>query len=1366
MKSFRYVVIVLLIIISAMRGYAQQEYLYQQLNNSDGLSSSYVNRIYQDKDQLIWFATWDGLNFYDGSLFHVFNYNKPGNNNTLGSNVVYQITEDKKKNIWLGTAEGVSRFNKITGKISNYFYDQSKEPGSGYFLALDSSGIIYAAPINKAAVNYYDEKTDSFKSCAVEGLAQAMIKKMAFDKGGRLWIFRNSGLDIFEKAGNQFKKIKSFGDDYLVDNLLFSNGSIFFTTGNKKLFRVNEALEAEKKLDLPFAVRSMTFYQQHFMLAWSTEGMGEYDLHFKQDPIVSNTIPQLKNFRINNLSTGADNTLWCGTDGSGIIKISLKNNFFRTIHQLSGRPLTHTPIRTFCQVDQKIWSGTKNNSIIEISNAGKPNASLAVITLPGGTPEGRNNGISALAADNNHHVYIASESTGLNIYNTRLKNFINWKDIAGTGAHPVTGTIRSLLCDKDSSLWMGLSNGSLVHLKLWCSAEGNYSLSYLQQYYPGENNPITALAADSRQRIWIACRFGGLRVLDRKTGKYRAFRAGGYPGSLSNSDVLSLYADRQHRMWIGTSYGLNYINEDNIDDSQPVFNSLNIEDGLPNSIIHGIQEDDNGYIWVSTNKGLARIDPAANGIIQFKVADGLLNDEFCDNAIWKSPEGYLFFGSVSGFNYCLPQSIHFSNLRFNLMLSELQLGGRSVNENGIMVLNTRHPGPVPGYQLSHRDNFFELKIKAINFFNNKKCQYAYFLEGNDKVWHYLGDDRRISYSNIPPGQYRLLIKWSNGEGAWNSGSAAFNIHIRPNFWLTFPAFMLYFLLLATASYLFHIYRRNRLRMKHRLDMEHVLRKKDEEQHQEQLDFFTNVAHELKTPLTLIAGSLERYFEVSARQTFPDSHLLSIVNQQSARLNYLVHQLLEFRKAETGHLKNQYSYLNISNLFSNISALFLPLAKQKQLRFTTHTDPGIRLWTDKDKLEKILFNLLSNAFKHTPDKQEVACVLRENAAGGKLELTVTNTGTSLSEADVQRLFTKFSVTDESRKGNLNTGLGLAFTRQLVLLLQGSIEVNSEPGSIDFKVSLPLHYRPEPGSILAGDGESMESPSYLLQAISLEEEKFGNGQNDAGNKLALLGEVEKTDKKKILVIEDEPTIRYLITETLQDRYTVFEAGNGANALALLNNITPNLIICDIMMPDMSGLAICHLLKKTPATCHIPFVILSAKGTPEQQIEGYEAGAEAYITKPFNMQHLLVRVRKLLEYQEKLHALFKDDRITTHLSNTGLKEEDQAFLEKTISLIETNIENETLDAAFLEKQLGMSKAYFYRRIKALSDMTPGELIKHIRLQQASALLKTSELTVAEIFYKSGFNNQSHFFREFKKKYHTSPSEFRAQFRIKVPE
>ena len=205
---------------------------------------------------------------------------------------------------------------------------------------------------------------------------------------------------------------------------------------------------------------------------------------------------------------------------------------------------------------------------------------------------------------------------------------------------------------------------------------------------------------------------------------------------------------------------------------------------------------------------------------------------------------------------------------------------------------------------------------------------------------------------------------------------------------------------------------------------------------------------------------------------------------------------------------------------------------------------------------------------------------------------------------------------------------------------------------------------------------------------------------------------------------------------------------------------------MMPDMSGLAICHLLKKTPATCHIPFVILSAKGTPEQQIEGYEAGAEAYITKPFNMQHLLVRVRKLLEYQEKLHALFKDDRITTHLSNTGLKEEDQAFLEKTISLIEANIENETLDAAFLEKQLGMSKAYFYRRIKALSDMTPGELIKHIRLQQASALLKTSELTVAEIFYKSGFNNQSHFFREFKKKYHTSPSEFRAQFRIKVPE
>ena len=542
-----------------------------------------------------------------------------------------------------------------------------------------------------------------------------------------------------------------------------------------------------------------------------------------------------------------------------------------------------------------------------------------------------------------------------------------------------------------------------------------------------------------------------------------------------------------------------------------------------------------------------------------------------------------------------------------------------------------------------------------------------------------------------------------------------------------------------------------------------MREKDEQVHQEQLNFFTNIAHELQTPLTLISGSLERYKSKDKQEERSKQHFLSIIAQQCSRLSYLVHQLLEFRKAEAGFLKAQYSYLNVSNLMHNLSDLFLPLSDQKNLSVSVVIDPDIWFWTDKDKLEKIVFNLMSNAFKHTEKDQQIVCTVKTDRTRDLLEITVANTGHLSGEA-IGNLFKRFFTLDQSQQVKMSSGIGLAYTKELVSLLQGTVNASCEENWIYFKVSLPLSFVPEGIHQVPEYSEKLEQPSFLLKTITTNQQKTEKNIISENNKSSIIRSLENSNKKNIMIIEDEPAIRYLLKDILQDSYIVYEAGNGRESLALMDKIQPDLIISDIMMPDMSGLEVCNIIKNNPNFCHIPFVILSARGAMEQKTEGYEAGADAYIPKPFDTEHLLVRIRKLLEYQQKLHNLFKRDNIISNLPDTGMKQEDRSFLEKAISLIDQNMENENLDAQFLENELHMSKAHFYRRLKALSGMTPGELIKSIRLQHAALLLQNSEFTVLEIFYKTGFNNQSHFFREFRKKYDTSPTDYRERFRLQV--
>jgi DNA-binding response OmpR family regulator len=411
----------------------------------------------------------------------------------------------------------------------------------------------------------------------------------------------------------------------------------------------------------------------------------------------------------------------------------------------------------------------------------------------------------------------------------------------------------------------------------------------------------------------------------------------------------------------------------------------------------------------------------------------------------------------------------------------------------------------------------------------------------------------------------------------------------------------------------------------------------------------------------------------------------------------------------------------------------------------------------------VFNLLSNAFKHTGNGEKIVLQLATEEASGQLRMVVANSGVHLTQPELDRLFEQFFIGHATQTTKMGTGIGLAFTKELAGLLHGSISVACQEGWISFTLLLPLHFVPDAADMVTGSTAKQEQPSALIQDIA--EQAYVGKPAEESNKQSLIAALQPSERKSILVVDDEPAIRFLLKDVLSEHYLVYEAENGQQAMELVRHTLPSLIISDIMMPDMDGLELCARIKNIPETCHIPVVLLTAKGTLEQQTEGYDAGADAYIPKPFQLDHLLVRVRKLLEYRQQLHNLFaQDNNIPGHLPDEGMKEADRDFLGRIYQLVEEQLDNTELDAAYLEKALSLSRMQLYRKLKSLTDMPPNEFIRHIRLQKAAQLLKTTKLTVSEIFYQTGFNNQSYFFREFKKLFDCSPNEYRQQYQVRV--
>lgn len=991
-------------------------FFLQHYDNRNGLSNSSINHIFKDAGNMLWIATWDGLNMYDGTAFHVFNYSKENDFKSIGSNVIQHITEDKRGNIWISTIEGISRYEKRTGKFYNYFYNQyqrSKVSEQDYALAVDTAGAVYCLN-KKTGLTYYDAMADTFKSCNLP-MQSTNIVKLAFDESNLLWLLNSNGqLDICKGTANRFKLIYTCQQNKKIVNFFPVNHQLFFSTEDDQLFAVNSTTFAQKPLlQMEHSLSAMAFYKDHYLLAWSANGYTVFNNNFKPASFLSAETKQLKDIKITCWALGSEDILWYGTDGNGMIKLYPKTKSFGTVTTSENGMPYNKSVRAFCEENGNLWVGTKGSGIIKIPNfwsATDVTYQKEYFTAPAVLD---NNAVYALKKGTDGLVYIGTDAKGIGVYNGKDKKFTSWSAIKGTAAVPVFGSVYAILQDADSSLWLGTSGYGLIHLKIAADTKGKLSLAFVESFMfnTSNNGPandiIYALAEGAEGQLWIGCRYGGLSLLNKETKKFKTFKAFTYDGSLSNNDVLSVFKDSRNRIWVGTSYGLNWINNADALKEEPIFQKLTTANGLPNNTIHAIEEDRTGDIWVSTNRGLAKINQRSFKVSYYQQTDGLQSNEFCDGAVWKDKQDNLFFGGTYGFNNFLPQNIRKTTWLPNLLLSEISLGGKATTENGFIVMEEEGNKPLE-FSIGRKDNFFELDVKAISFLNANKCEFSYYLDGYDKSWHVAGNLGKIVYSNISSGNYHLKIKWSNGEGTWTKEMPLLTLEVKQYFWLNNYALLVYALLVATISFVIYTYRKNKLEIKHQLAVEHLMRTKEKEIHQNRLGFFTNIAHELQTPLTLIMGSSERFLDksVTSKSQKDKPYFLALIYQQASKLSYLVHQLLEFRKVEAGFFKNQYSYLNIAELLNNLAEPFTAMSEQQQIQYILTIYPDLVGWVDKDKVEKIIFNLLSNAFKYAGKNEQIIFSANENSNTQSLEISIANSGIQIPPDQLEQLFDKF------------------------------------------------------------------------------------------------------------------------------------------------------------------------------------------------------------------------------------------------------------------------------------------------------------------------------------------------------------------------
>jgi signal transduction histidine kinase/ligand-binding sensor domain-containing protein/DNA-binding response OmpR family regulator len=1337
-----------------------------------GLSHNEVHCIFKDEKGFQWFGTMSGLNRYDGYRFKVFRHD-PHDPASINDDCVYDILEGPGHTLWVSTRNGFTVYDPRTEKFNSdpsFFLqtiglpasaidDIRKDRQDNYWFLSKDSGLYYYQPAHRQAARLVHRDGDPGSLHSDHPAAFAM------DTHGDLWIVHSDGL---------------------IDKMDGKNHRIVYKS---------EALH--KTLAHPLTNYKLYIDAQDDLWAYSTKGL---DGLFYLDPRTA-AVRQFRNDAhqpsLNtNLVTGIvqddKGLIWIATDHGGINLLDKRDFSIRYITNREGdeKSIGQNCIQALYKDNAGIiWIGTYKKGICYYDEHSM-RFPLYRHQLSNPNSLGYDD-VNRFVEDAKGNIWIGTNGGGLIYFNRSTEKFTRYTHQANDPGSLSNDVIVSMCIDHEQKLWIGTYYGGLdrfdgkrfVHYRhnesdsnsigddrIWEIKEDSRQRLWIGtlsagldlfdrqknrfiHYRPGRENSVHAsyiseLMEDRKGNLWIGTDMG-IDVLEKVSGRFRHYdsRTADAHG-LSNNNIISIFEDSRGLVWVGTRDGL-----DLFDEAQGNFKTFRTADGLPDNTVLTILEDNAHALWLGTPNGLSNMIVAQGGQAgkysfqwrNYDESDGLQGREFNENAALRTRNGELIFGGANGFNLFDPQHIQPGKHPPGLVLTDLQVFNKSMGIgeklNGHVIL-PQSISELKGITLHYNENVFSIEFAALDFASHEKAKYAYMLEGFNKQWLQVNDrSRKATFTNLDPGDYTFKLRITDDMGGWRPEELSLPVKILPPFWKTPLAYTLYILLLAGILILSRRMIVQRTRMRFIIEQERKDARQLHELDMMKIKFFTNVSHEFRTPLSLILTPLDKI--IRNTQHPAQKEQFHLIYRNARRLLNMVNQLLDFRKLEVQELRLNPAHADIVRFIKELSFSFADIAEKKSIGFSFESDLTTFYTSfDQDKLERIVFNLLSNAFKFTPEhgQVKVSVALRTSPdaeAPCLLQLMVRDSGIGIEKDKQERIFERFFQQEiPGSMVNQGSGIGLAITKEFVKLHNGSITVESEPGQgACFTVLLPVVSLEISGSV--------ELPVEPPAAVPDRPAKAG-GKGLAGIR-----------KPSILLVEDNEDFRFYLKDNLKEFFTIIEASDGKEGWHKTLGAHPALVVSDISMPEMNGIDLCRKIKGDPRTAFIPVILLTALLGEEQQLEGLETGANDYMTKPFNFEILLSKIRNLLTQQETARKTWQK-QVEAGPAAVNIESADEKFIRQVLALIEQNISNPEFSVEEMSRELFLSRVALYKKVLAFTGKTPVELIRSIRLKRAVQLLEKNQFTVAEIAYEVGFNDPKYFSRHFKAEFGILPSAY----------
>ena len=1314
-------------------------YSLRQFSNKNGLSNSAILSLYQDHQGVIWIGSCDGLNIFDGTNIHVYNPVNP-TKAPLSGNLINDIMETEKDVLWIQTNYGLDRLDtKLqTSKSFTEFKDKNymaKSRDNDLFIVKDD-GYIY----------YYQPEKQLFQKLEVPQIAFGHVLSTIIDKNNILWVFTSNNdtrsyqiiknkEEIALTPNNLFKHSEqllwAFAEEDLVYFIDKTYSLYEYDFGNQQQYFIAD-LKAE--VETRGEVSSIIKQQNDYYIGFKSSGlivlkyMSDQKIKYQmQDTEIHSGIFCLMKDKYQDI-------VWIGTDGQGVYMYF--NDAFSITNTLLDTPVyqINNPVRTvYYDEEQTLWIGTKGGGILRIRNySPETNAAVSFDRISISNSTLTDNTVYCFAPGSANRLWIGTEN-GLNYYSYQNKQLKAFTVIADGKKVKYVHSINEL---NDTTLWVSTVGEGIVKVIL-DKAGSSPSVKSATRIVLDDGRMASNYFFTSFQEndsiLWFGNRGYGAYRLNVETEQLTPYRFDNVVNSQTANDIFAIYKNEKG-YWLGTSSGLLHFNEDysHYHDRADLFS---------NNTVHGILEDQQNNLWISTNQGLVRFNPKTNTGQTYDRENGLEVTEFSDGAFYKdSRTETLFFGGTNGFVTVKPNAYIMADYMPQINLKGLSIFGKEYNIHDF--LHDKKGKKI--LQLDYSRNFFCIDFMAIDYINGNNYSYSYKLDEVSSQWIESGTSASAIFSNLAPGQYTLLVKYKNNMNGKECEPQKLLIQITPPWYLSNWAYILYFILIALFCILavyriVHQYRRKQHRM-----IEKLNREKKEEVYESKLRFFTNITHEFCTPLTLIYGPCEKILAYPQSDSYIRKYG-KMIQQNTEKLNGLILELLEFRRLETGHKVLSIQRLSVSDKLQNIAESFCELAENKNLNYRLDIEPDIEWNTDISCFSKIVNNLISNAFKYTPEEGNITIGLKvENQF---LTLNISNSGKGIAKENLAKIFDRYKILDsfEMNGKNSRNGLGLAICKNMVTLLNGEINVSSIQNEITtFTVTLPE---------LSPTAQEAETPQkvYATGPLNTNTEPMELEQTTVNF---------DTSKHTVMIIDDDPSMLWFVSEIFVDKYNVLSFNNAAEALASLELKQPDLIISDVMMPEIDGLSFAQKIKQNKLWSHIPLILLSALHHEDDQVKGIEAGAEVYVTKPFNVKYLEKVVYRLIKRESDLKEYYSSIFSSFKVENGNcIHKEDQEFLDKVIETIEKNITNPDLSVELLSSDLGYSTRQFYRKLKPITDKSPADIIKECRLTMAERLLLTKNYTIEEIMDKTGFNNRGTFYKLFSQRFGMPPRQYREQ-------